>query len=501
MLHHDDLAAVGRAASEPPSRLALLLERAGVAEGIRTYRNAQIFLLADEDAKDAMRDRVRASLAVNAIVDEPKRMALFSADVQKRLRSAHGAAKLESRIAVNRCYRHLYSPSADRSSAYLHHTELPPQQQGEAEKAQTRTILEGLRSEGKVRDTKPSTDYLRQKAWPRDGLSVSTKDVSEYFWRDHSTQLLLDPPLLRDAIRDGVKNGAWVYYDVRAARAWTSDGPPPGIEIASEAMLYDPAEAQRLGLTKRPLTWDDVERALADEMTGPKLRAELERVLGHEPDKGEILGVLARAAEGGRNARLVAVAGQPSATSEPLAAAAIVSSTLDDLTILRPEAARRLGVVVGDGGLRPVEASGVAGVAFQQLVDRIGDVGAASGIAALSITASAEPGEGPRDLSLLGKAIPMLPRLNPTVHLDVALEFTGLQPGAEIRLSGSAADYQRVEDVVLAMAKHASAVAGKLRLDFRWSEPVKADSDDLDRIRKAITSLSPGHINVRAELA
>lgn len=501
ILHHDDLAVTGRSASEPPSRLANLLERAGVAEGIRTYRNAQVFLLADEDAKDAMRDRVRASLAVDTIVDDPKRMGQFSSDVQKRLRSAHGIAKLESRIAINRCYRHLYSPSGDRSSAYLHHTELPPQQQGEAEKAQTRMILEALRNEGKVRDTKPSTDYLRSKAWPRDGQSVSTKDVSDYFWRDHSTQLLLDPTLLRDAIRDGVKNGAWVYYDTRSTRAWTSDGPPPAIEITSDAILYDAAEAQRLGLTKKPLTWDDLDRALDDQATGPQLRAQLERKLGREPDKAELLEVLARAAEGGAKARVVVVVGPADAAAVPIPAAAIQGSTLDDIVVLRPEAARDLGIAKLEGELRPVEASGNAGVAFQQLIDRIGDVGGAKGIATLSVTAGAEPGEGSRDLSLLGKAIPMLPRLAPTVHLDVALEFSGLTPGATIRLTGSAVDYQRIEDAVLSLAKGASAVAGKLRLDFRWSDPMPLDSNDLIRIRKVMTDLSPGHLILRAELA
>jgi hypothetical protein len=501
ILHHDDLAVTGRSASEPPSRLANLLERAGVAEGIRTYRNALVFLLADEDAKDAMRDRVRAALAVDVIVDDPKRIGQFSSEVQKRLRSAHGTAKLESRIAINRCYRHLYSPSGDRSSAYLHHTELPPQQQGEAEKAQTRTILEALRNEGKVRDTKPSTDYLRSKAWPRDGLSVSTKDVAEYFWRDHSTQLLLDPTLLRDAIRDGVKNGAWVYYDTRSTRAWTSDGPPPGIELISEAILYDPAEAQRLGLTKKPLTWDDLDRAFDQQATGPQLRAQLELTLGREPDKAELLEVLSRVGEGGKSARVVVVVGPATAGAIPLPAGAVAGSTLDDVVVLRPEAARELGIALPEAELRPVEASGIAGVAFQQLIDRIGDVGGAKGIATLSVTAGAEPGEGARDLSLLGKAMPMLPRLSPTVHLDVALEFTGLTPGATIRLSGSAADYQRVEDAVLALAKGASTAAGKLRLDFRWTDPVSVGSDDLSRVRKVLTDLSPGHIILRAELA
>jgi hypothetical protein len=501
VMQHDDLAVVGSAAAQAPSRVATLLDRAGAAEGIRTYRNAQVFLVADEDAKDAMRDRVRASLAVNAIVDDPKRMAQFSADVQKRLRSAHGGARLEARVAINRCYRHLYYPSGDRSSQYLRHLELPPRQQGEAEKAQTRTILDALRNDGKVRETKIATDYLRQKAWPRNDLSVTTKDVADYFWRDHAAQFLLDPTLLRDAITDGVKNGAWVYYDARAQRAWTSDGPAPSVEITGQAQLYDPAEAQRLGLTKRPISWDDIDRVLDDEMTGPALRAALDQKLGHEPEKAELIELLARASEGGRGARVVLVLGQAGPGSEPLAAAGVASAALENLTVLRPDRAATIGIAKSDGGLRPVESSGVAGAAFQQLADKVADVGGAKGISLLSVTACADPGEGSRDLSLLGKAVPMLPRLAPTVHLDLVLEFKGLTPGASIRLSGAAPDYQRSEDAILALARIASKVAGTLRLDFRWDEPAAVSSDDFARIRKVVTDLSPGEITLRAELA
>jgi hypothetical protein len=85
--------------------------------------------------------------------------------------------------------------------------------------------------------------------------------------------------------------------------------------------------------------------------------------------------------------------------------------------------------------------------------------------------------------------------------MDTALEFAGLAPGATIRLSGPAADYLRVEDAVLGLTKGASAVAGKLRLDFRWTDPLSVESDDLSRIRKVLTDLSPGHIILRAELA
>ncbi len=501
VLHHDDLPVRGTSASRAPSRVVNLLDRAGMAEGIRTFRNAAVFLLADEDARAAMKEKVRASLAVRAITSDEKRLAQFSADVQKRLRSAEGTAKLEARIAINRCYRHVYHPSSDRSSDYLHHIELTPQSQGEAEKPQTRTILEALRGEGKIRETKPSTDYLRQKAWPHASGSVTTKEVAEYFWRDHSAQLLLDPTLLRDAVRDGVKNGAWVYRDVRAERTWGADGPAPAIEISGEHELWDVSEAQKALLTKRPLTWDDIDAVLSDELDGARLRAELERRLGYEPDKAEILQVLARAAEGGRSARVVVVSGSPPPTSEGLAVGALVAARLEDLTVLRPSAAQKLGIVLGDGQLRPVETTGVAGVAFQQLIDRASDVGAARGISRLSITATADPGEGPRDLSLLGKALPMLPRMKVAVAMDMVLEFAGLQPGAEVRLAGPGAEYLRIEDRLLALAASAAKVAGSLRLDIEWSEPVRPDGDDVSRIRKVITDLSPGDVRLRAELA
>jgi hypothetical protein len=502
VLHHDDVAVVAAKAPTPPPRLRELLDRFGMAEGIRTYRNALVFLVADEDAKDAMRDRVRATLAVDAIVEDATRMAQFSPDVQRRIRAAHGTVKLEARVAINRCFRHLYYPSGDRATGYLRHVELPPQQQGEAEKAQTRTILDALRNEGKVREAKLATDYLRQKTWAAGASEITTKDVADYFWKDHAAPFVLDPTLLRDAIRDGVRNGAWVYYDARAQRAWTSDGPPPGVEISTDAILFDPEEARRRGIAKRPLSWDDVDRGLGrDQAPGPELRARLERSLGREPEKSEVLDVLARAAEGGRSARLVVIAGDPGPAAVPLRPEEIAAAALEQLVVLRPAAAERIGIQLGGGGIRPVEVSGVAGVAFQRLLDQVADVAAAKGITRLSVTALAEPGEGPRDLSLLGKAVPMLPRLSPSVALELVLEFAGLQPGASVTLAGPAADYQRVEDAVFALARAANKAAGSLRLDFQFAAPLPPSADEIARIRKVIGDLNPGVLRLRAELA
>ena len=95
----------------------------------------------------------------------------------------------------------------------------------------------------------------------------------------------------------------------------------------------------------------------------------------------------------------------------------------------------------------------------------------------------------------------MLPRMEIAVAMDMVLEFAGLQPGAEVRLAGPGADYLRIEDRLLALAASATKVAGSLRLDIEWSEPVRPDGDDVSRIRKVLTDLSPGDVRLRAELA
>ncbi len=146
------------------------------------------------------------------------RLSARSAEAPKQV----DTAKLEARVAIARCYKHLYFPWADKANGYLRHLELTAKAQGEADKAQTKVILQTLTDEGKVRTQPLGTDYLRQKAWPRGAGQVTTSGVCEAFWRDHGMPMILDTTLLKDAIRDGVRNGSWVYYDVDAQRVWTS---------------------------------------------------------------------------------------------------------------------------------------------------------------------------------------------------------------------------------------------------------------------------------------
>ena len=502
VLHYDDITVTAATATPPPPRLVEMLEKAGVGEGIRAYRNGVTFLVADSDLIDVMRERVRHLLAVEKIVGDDARMAGFAEPVRKRLMNMADASKLETRIAVTRCYKHLYYPKTDKANSHLRHSELAPKAQGEANKPQTRVVLQALRDEGKLRSDKLATDYLKNKTWQAEANQMTTQEVADWFWRDHGAPLVLDHTLLRDAIRDGIANGTWVLHDAQAQRTWTAKDSSAHIEFSSDQVLYTPERAQELNLLGRDPRVDDVTKALSGgAVDGTKLREQLEQLIGREPPKGEVTDVLARAAEGGENSRVVVVAGIVEPGAKAATPAEIRKGPLDRFTILTPAEAQRLSIARGEiRAIKPAEGQGVAGVAFQALADQVAD-SSASGMTSLSITATADPGEGPQDLALLGKAIGQLPKHEIEVTADIDLNFGGLKEGAEIRLRGSASAYQQIEEGLLTFAKAAEVCAGTLRLDVTFDEPCPATGPAFEQVRTVIVALSPGELKLRAVLA
>jgi hypothetical protein len=505
VLHHDDLSVRGAEAMPPPSRLVDLLDRQGANEGVRIHRNSLVFLVADRDQIDTFKDRVRRDLAARRIVNDKARMAAFAPEVSKRLRAIADSTGLEARVALTRCFCHLYFPSQDRANKYLRHEQLTAKSTGDVDKSQTKVILGALREFGKVRDTAMSTDYLRSKAWPKGAAEVTTADVGAEFWKDHGAQFVLDATLLKDAIRDGVRNGSWVYYSTEERRAYSEKDPPPSVRFAGDCVLYTCDRARELGLLGRPVRWDDVAAALQgkDAVTGADLRTVLESATGKEPTKTEVLEVLSRAAEGGEAARIVIVSGTVEPGARALPPSEIKKVGLDTLTILTSEEANRKSIQRPSSrkARAPVESVGPAGVALQALLDKATDTPEATAFALISVTATADPGEGIRDLSLLGKAIGMLPRFEIEVTTAIELDFKGLSPGIAINLTGAAREYQKVEDAVLGLAKIAAATAGTLRLDIRFAQPARFDGDEVRALRKVLTDLQPGELRLKGVLA
>jgi hypothetical protein len=504
VLHHDDLAVRTNTAQPAPSAVVELLDKAGAAEGHRRYRNAVAFLVADADAIAALADKVRFELAATAVAKDTTRMSEFTPEVRTKVTAIADSAKLNARVALTRCYRHLYLPWTDKSNDYLRHEELPTSEQGKVAQAQTKVIVEQLTEIGKVRTTAMSTDYLRSRAWPPASDEVTTASLAEAFWEDHGASIILDVTILRDAIREGVRNGSWIYWDTTTEKAWTANDPAPQVQIGSEFVLYTPDKAKELGLLGRAVRIDDITAALLlPQTTGADLRSALEAAIGREPTKTEVLDVLARAAEGGEEAKVVVVAGEVEAGAKALTPSDIRGKIgLDSVTILTTDEADRLSIA-RPGSRRTnktVEGKGAIGVAFQAMVDQATDTTGTDGFTLIEIVASADPGEGVRDLVALAQAAPMLPKFQLAITCEVAMDFDGLSDGAEIRLSGPAASFQKVEDALFALGKKASVVAGTLHLQITFDDPVATDAKEIEDLRKVVGNLRPGEVKVRGVL-
>ena len=161
-----------------------LFERAGTADGFRTYRNHLVFLAADTEAVDHAVDEARRYLAISRIVGDPQRFSQYSKDHRQRLKNMSAQAELTLRVAITRLYRHLFYPDAAAGAKrhYLSRLGLPAQQQGDVNKDQTQVVLRLLRELGKVRtadDKGIPPVFVRQKAWPANADRATPRRVLE----------------------------------------------------------------------------------------------------------------------------------------------------------------------------------------------------------------------------------------------------------------------------------------------------------------------------------
>lgn len=190
--------------------------------------------------------------------------------------------------------------------------------------------------------------------------------------------------------------------------------------------------------------------------------------------------------------------------AKPATKSAIDKARFDNLTILTRAAAEAAGVVQdspGRTGPVMVKATGVAGPAFAQAAQKASEVADGKGIKSVTVKATADPGEKVRDIRSLGSALGMVPKFGATVHVDLNLDFAGVESETIIDLSGDKAAYQRIEDKMLAFGDTCQEADGHIAINFTHASGlIQPDGPEWTQLRTAVSNVDPGAVELTVEV-
>ena len=490
-------------ADDAPVALREMLDSTGASGNLRTYRNSVVFVVPDQAQVELLRDRARAVIAANALAGDSARLTQFTKEIRDKIMDFRDRTLLDARVAVNRCYRHVYFPTGDRAAGYLRHRELSAQAVGGDIQNTTKAVLELLDDDGKIRNQPMTPQYLRNKTWA-DVPFTTTKALIDISWRDHSAQLVLNPSLVREAVALGIRDHGWVYLDTATGKTWHANA-QAGLSIvfAADKEVMTHEEAQNRGLLVRKPSHQDLRSVLRTElMTGSELRAALEPLVGGEPAKGDVLEALAGIARATEYDLIVVLDGEAAPGSRALTPSQITDRGLDSLRILPRQAADSVGVAIPIRTVtgKTFTAEGMGGVAMQKILDQVADFTIQT-VSRLTFKLSADDASGTQDLELAVAMLGMLPQHPITVSGQISAEFKDVPGGLQFRTTAAArADYQAAHTHVKKALAGATKIGGSLTLELRFDPPTTPEDEAITKLADVIRKMQFKHVAMTCEV-
>lgn len=490
-----------KGADQPPAMVVEMLDKVGSVGTPRKFRNSVVFAVPDEEQVEVLKDRARALIASNNLANDAARLAQFSDEVRKKVEIYNKEATLNARIAVNRCYKHTYYPSGDKNTGYLRHRELPPQAQGDPKNA-TSAVLTLLDDEGKIRSDPFTASYLRSKTWPN-AQATTTSAIVDYFWTDHTIQIVRNPALIREAIINGVKNENWVYYDGSTGKSFTAHTMAGmSVEMKADTEVMTANEAQSRGLLVRKATQTDLRAVLTgDDLTGAEVRMRLEAECGGEPSKTDVLELLATAVQSTDYKWFVVLDAEPAPGVRALSPSAIKDKGLDTLRILTRDAADAAGVEVPTrtATSKTFTSSGPGGSAMQSLIDQVSDYTIQT-VSTMTLKVSADEASGMGDVDLAVASLGMLQKQNISVRSTIRAEFKGVAGGLQFQGTAERQDFQSAYNHAKKALAGATKVVGDLTLTFTFEPALDMGDAQFGQIHTVVKNLAMKNTAMTAEV-
>ena len=174
---------------------------------------------------------------------------------QEKVREEEARSEQELALAVQQCYRHVYYPSRNSSSAAgvdLMHTAIDMPSASDRPGAGQQQVVQALRRLNKLRlseDELDSPTYVRDRTPLKKG-HMTTLSLRDEFRRNPALPILAGDGIFVRGVKQGIEQGEYVY---RRGELLCGQGDPEvEIEIDEQSTVLTTAYAKNKGIWPRP---------------------------------------------------------------------------------------------------------------------------------------------------------------------------------------------------------------------------------------------------------
>jgi hypothetical protein len=238
-----------------PPLVERIFRSTGTQGDFRKLQNNLVFLVADDQQRDDMKQAMIRRLALRAM-QTPVRLKELADHQQRLVQELYQKSEQVVAIAIQRCYRHLFFPSrnnrVDGALVELGHTAFeigsaaadPGQGQRQVERAlvDNRKLLRG--------DDPPLAPVYVRDQTPLKKGQITTAALRAEFRKDPRLPILLGDDNFVALVRKGIDEDVYVY---RSGELLLGKGDPwAAIKTDENSFVYTAAYAKQQGIWPRP---------------------------------------------------------------------------------------------------------------------------------------------------------------------------------------------------------------------------------------------------------
>ncbi|MEQ1897466.1 MAG: DUF499 domain-containing protein [Vicinamibacterales bacterium] len=238
-----------------PALVEKIFRTTGTQGNFRQLQNHLMFLVADDQLRDEMKQSMIRRLALQAM-RTPDRLAELAPHQQDKVRELFQRSEQQVAVAIQRCFRHLFFPSRntkiDGALVELGHTAFDIPSTADQPGRGQQQVERALADNGKLlRDTDHplAPTYVRDQTPLRKG-QITTAMLRNEFRRDPRLPMLIGDGNFIALVRKGIDEDVFVY---KSGDLLLGKGDPwADIKIDDNAVVYTTAFARQQGIWPRP---------------------------------------------------------------------------------------------------------------------------------------------------------------------------------------------------------------------------------------------------------